>query len=381
MLKFKHLPGLAIAATIAAVAFFVEYLIKNNTAGVVSPLVIAVVLGALISNLGLLPENCRIGLGFAARNLLRLGIVLLGLQLSFSQVRELGAPGLALVIVVVAATFTGTQWLGKKMGLSSGLSLLVATGFSICGASAIAAMRPVSDADDDDMAYAIALVTICGTLAIFLLPAIGEIIGFSGAQFGSWVGASVHDVAQTVATAASGNDDAQDAAIVVKLTRVMLLAPLVAGVSFARRRKLIRTHTTQPDRSQAKLPPVVPLFILGFIAAVTVNSAFNLPNSVLADAKTIEKSLLACALVGLGAGVDARKLRRVGSRPLALGLISWVLIATLSAIGVALLNISLQSTGSSSPVATLYIAPATFIDFGKIAYLRMLSTSAANAAR
>lgn len=340
MLKFKHLPGLAIAASIAAVAFVVEYLIKNNTAGVVSPLVIAVVLGALISNLGMLPENCRIGLGFAARNLLRLGIVLLGLQLSFSQVRELGAPGLALVIVVVAATFTGTQWLGKKMGLSPGLSLLVATGFSICGASAIAAMRPVSDADDDDMAYAIALVTICGTLAIFLLPAIGEIIGFSGAQFGSWVGASVHDVAQTVATAASGNDDAQDAAIVVKLTRVMLLAPLVAAVSFTRRRKLSHTNITDSKTQKAKLPPVIPLFIVGFIAAISINSSFNLPSEFLSNVKWLEKSLLACALVGLGAGVDARKLRRVGTRPLALGLISWILIATLSAIGVGILNIS-----------------------------------------
>ena len=340
MLKFKHLPGLAIAASIAAVAFVVEYLIKNNTAGVVSPLVIAVVLGALISNLGMLPGNCRIGLGFAARNLLRLGIVMLGLQLSFSQVRELGAPGLALVIVVVAATFTGTQWLGKKMGLSPGLSLLVATGFSICGASAIAAMRPVSDADDDDMAYAIALVTICGTLAIFLLPAIGEIIGFSGAQFGSWVGASVHDVAQTVATAASGNDDAQDAAIVVKLTRVMLLAPLVAAVSFTRRRKLSHTNITDSKTQKAKLPPIVPLFIVGFIAAISINSSFNLPSEFLSNVKWLEKSLLACALVGLGAGVDARKLRRVGTRPLALGLISWILIATLSAIGVGILNIS-----------------------------------------
>ena len=340
MLKFKHLPGLAIAASIAAVAFVVEYLIKNNTAGVVSPLVIAVVLGALTSNLGWLPENCRIGLGFAARNLLRLGIVLLGLQLSLSQVRELGAPGLALVIVVVAATFVGTQWLGKKMGLSPGLSLLVATGFSICGASAIAAMRPVSDADDDDMAYAIALVTICGTLAIFLLPAIGELIGFSGAQFGSWVGASVHDVAQTVATAASGNDDAQDAAIVVKLTRVMLLAPLVAAVSFTRRQKLNRTIATDSKTQKAKLPPIVPLFVVGFIAAISINSSFNLPSEFLSNVKWLEKSLLACALVGLGAGVDARKLRRVGSRPLALGLISWILIATLSALGVAVLNIS-----------------------------------------
>ena len=340
MLKFKHLPGLAIAASIAAVAFVVEYLIKNNTAGVVSPLVIAVVLGALISNLGLLPDECRVGLGFAARNLLRLGIVLLGLQLSFSQVRELGAPGLVLVIVVVAATFTGTQWLGKKMGLSPGLSLLVATGFSICGASAIAAMRPVSDADDDDMAYAIALVTICGTLAIFLLPAIGEIIGFSGAQFGSWVGASVHDVAQTVATAASGNDDAQDAAIVVKLTRVMLLAPLVAAVSFTLRRKLSQTNITDSKTQKAKLPPIVPLFIIGFIAAISINSSFNLPSELVSNVKWLEKSLLACALAGLGAGVDIKKLRRVGTRPLALGLISWMLIATLSAIGVGILDIS-----------------------------------------
>ncbi len=328
------------AAAFATIAFILESLVKNNTPVVVSPLVIAVVLGALISNLGFLSETCRIGLSFSARNLLRLGIVLLGLQLSFAQVSELGVPGLALVIIVVTITFLGTQWLGRKMGLSDGLSLLVATGFSICGASAIAAMRPVSDADDDDMAYAIALVTICGTLAIFTLPTVAEFINFSGVRFGSWVGASVHDVAQTVATAASNNEDAQHAAIVVKLTRVMLLAPLVAGVSFARRRKLNRTLANRPDKSHAKLPPVIPLFIVGFVVAVMINSTFDLPNSLLADFKSLEKSLLACALVGLGANVDVRKLRRVGSRPLALGLISWVLIATLSAVGVALLNIS-----------------------------------------
>ena len=340
MLTTKHLPGLAIAVLIASVAFVVEYVVKNNTPVIVSPLVIAVVLGALISNIGMFPEKSRAGLSFAARNFLRLGIVLLGLQLSFSQVRELGAPGLALVIVVVSITFVGTQWLGKKMGLSSGLSLLVATGFSICGASAIAAMRPVSDADDDDMAYAIALVTICGTLAIFMLPAIGEVIGFSGAEFGSWVGASVHDVAQTVATASSGNADAQNAAIVVKLTRVMLLAPLVAAVSFARYRKLNRANVTNPITQKTKNPPIVPIFIIGFIAAISINSSFNLPSEFLSDVKWVEKSLLACALVGLGAGVDTRKLRRVGTRPLALGLTSWALIATLSAIGVLLLNIS-----------------------------------------
>jgi len=342
MIYKQHLPGLGLVALIATVAFAVESVVKTTTPIVLSPLVVAVVLGGLISNLGLIPDRCRVGLRFAARSLLRLGIVLLGLQLSFSQVRELGAPGLILVVFVVAITFTGTQWLGKKLGLSHGLSLLVATGFSICGASAIAAMRPVSDADDDDMAYAIALVTICGTLAIFLLPAFAEIIGFSGAQFGSWVGASVHDVAQTVATASTGNQETQHAAIVVKLTRVMLLAPMVAGVSFARRRKLASSHidgvdaTATSTATPTKLPPLVPLFVVGFLISISLNSYFDIPKAVLSDAKWVEKSLLASALVGLGAGVDARKLRSIGARPLVLGLISWLLIATLSAIGVAI---------------------------------------------
>ena len=340
MLTIRHLPGLILAAAVATFAFVVESLVKNNTPLVVSPLVVAVVLGALAANLDLLPETCRLGLGFSGRNLLRLGIVVLGLQLSFAQVRELGAPGLILVIVVVAITFAGTQWLGRKMGLSHGLSLLVATGFSICGASAIAAMRPVSDADDDETTYAIALVTICGTLAIFTLPTVAEFINFSGVRFGSWVGASVHDVAQTVATASVGDQEAEQAAIVVKLTRVMLLAPLVAGVSFARRQKLNRTNAPRSINSQTKLPPIVPLFIVGFIAAISVNSIFGLSSSVLDNAKWIEKSLLACALVGLGANVDVRKLRLVGSRPLALGLISWLLIATLSAVGVAIIGIA-----------------------------------------
>ena len=339
MIRKQDIPGLGVVAVVATIAFAVEAVVKTATPIVLSPLVVAGVLGGLISNLGLIPDRCRSGLRFAARSLLRLGIVLLGLQLSFAQVRELGAPGLLLVVFVVAITFVGTQWLGKKLGLSHGLSLLVATGFSICGASAIAAMRPVSDADDDDMAYAIALVTICGTLAIFLLPAFAEIIGFSGAQFGSWVGASVHDVAQTVATASTGNQEAQHAAIIVKLTRVMLLAPMVAGVSFARRRKIARSQMIDENATAnaTKLPPLIPLFVVGFLIAISLNSFFDLPNAVLSDAKWIEKSLLASALVGLGAGVDARKLRSIGSRPLVLGLISWLLIATLSAIGVAIL--------------------------------------------
>ncbi len=263
-----------------------------------------------------------------------MAVVLLGFRLTLSQIGDLGPKGLALVVVVVALTFFGTQWLGRRLGLSRPLSLLVATGFSICGASAIAAMRGVTpDAEDEDVAYAIALVTLCGSLAIFVLPAVGRLIDFHGATLGSWIGASVHDVAQTVATAAQGGPETRTTAIVVKLTRVVLLAPLVAGMSL-----YLRRRGAAPAAGTAR-PPVLPLFVAGFLAAIAIRSTGVLPTRVLADIKTVETVLFAAALVGLGAGVEVAKLRRIGARPLVLGLSSWALIAVASAVGVSVLGL------------------------------------------
>lgn len=326
-------------------AFAIEKFVKSQTPIVLSPLVAAVLMGALLTNLRVLPDIARPGLQYAARRLLRIGIVILGLQLSLSKLADLGVKGLALVLVTTMLTFFGTQWLGKRLGLSPGLRLLVATGFSICGASAIAAMRPVSDADDDDTVYAIGLVTLCGSLAIAILPAIGHALGFDDVRFGTWVGASVHDVAQTVATAASRTSDAaREAAIVVKLTRVVMLAPLVAGVSIWRRRQFAAANATTatgngPGAPTVKRPPILPLFVVGFLAMVMLNSTVDLPTEFLRQAKNLERVLLAAALVGLGAGVDVRKLRAIGPRPLVLGLASWVLIATMTAVGVVALGI------------------------------------------
>ena len=331
----KYVPGIGLAAAAVGIAFAVENLVKRATPVVVSPLVVAVALGAILANARAIPAVCRPGLQFGARRFLRIGIVLLGLQLKAQQIRDLGPRGLLLVVVVVGVTFIGTQKMGRRLGLSDGLSLLVATGFSICGASAIAAMRPQSDADDDDTAYAVGLVTICGTLAILLLPIVGHLIGFSGYRFGAWVGASVHDVAQTVATASSGNKAAQGEAIVVKLTRVVLLAPMVAFVAMQRRHAKLASG----EPADGKRLPLVPLFVVGFLVAIVFNSIVKIPPDTAKILKYIEKALLAAALVGLGAGVDLRKFRSIGLRPLVLGLGSWVMIATLSAIGVVVLNI------------------------------------------
>lgn len=341
MVSTSRLPGLALAAAVVIASLQLEKLVKATTPIVVSPLTIAVLIGALLANLRLLPAACRPGLQYGSRKLLRIGIVLLGLQLSFGDLRRLGGPGIVLVLVVVSITFTFTQWFGRRLGLSDGLSLLVATGFSICGASAIAAMRPVSDADDDDTAYAIALVTLCGSLAIVLLPVIARIIGFHDVRFGSWVGASVHDVAQTVATATTGGAAAKDAAVVVKLSRVILLAPMVAGVHVVRRRRAAANGgpVVSADPTAAPHPPIIPLFVAGFLAAIVCNSTFSIPGRVLVDAKQVEKMLLAGALVGLGAGVEIRRLRQIGHRPLVLGLVSWALIAVLAGVGVTVLHI------------------------------------------
>jgi uncharacterized integral membrane protein (TIGR00698 family) len=323
--KRRDIAGLAVAGAVVVVAFAVH---RRSTA--VSPLVISVAIGVLLTNLGLIGPQMRPGLTFAAKRLLRIGVVLLGTQLAARNVIDLGGPGLIVVLVVVTGTFFGTQWLGRRLGLSAPLSLLVATGFSICGASAVAAMEPLSGAEEEDVTYAIAMVTLCGSLAIAILPLVNRLwLKLDDATFGSWVGASVHDVAQTVAAASAVSDRAREAAVIVKLTRVVLLAPLVAGVSMWRRRK----GAAVPSESR---PPILPLFVVGFLAAIALRSTGWLPKPTIKTLKSVEQILLAMALVGLGTGVQWAKLRKVGGRPLILALASWMFIALVSLVGVKL---------------------------------------------
>jgi uncharacterized integral membrane protein (TIGR00698 family) len=302
----------------------------------VSPLVAALVLGVLIGNMISIPEIFVPGQKFAAKKVLRFGIVLLGTQLALEQVVDLGGRELIVVVGVVALTFLGTLWLGPRLGVSKSLSLLIATGFSICGASAVAAMEGVVEADEEEVTYAIALVTLCGSLAIVLLPLLRNVLGLSDPQlFGSWVGASVHDVAQVIATSSTGGDTAVQAATVVKLSRVVLLAPLVACVSIWVRRSSsgLVAKTKKTDKKHVS---VVPLFVVGFLVMIAVRTTGVIPDNWLSKLKTIEQVCLASALVGLGSDVRIAKLIKVGGRPLLLALISWFGIAVVSLIGVRL---------------------------------------------
>ena len=324
----EAVPGVMVAALATAAAYGVTRWVPG-----LNPSTVAVALGVLVANTGLHRPRLRVGTHLASHRLLRLAVVLLGLQLGVSQLLHLGAGGLAVVLVTVAVTFTGTRLLGRLLGVPPARALLVATGFSICGASAVAAMEEVAGGDETDTSVAIALVTLCGSLAILVLPPLRGPLGLDPSAFGSWVGASVHDVGQTVATA-SRVHGALTSAVVVKLSRVVLLAPLVAGVALARQRRTPQTAGGQ----EARRPPVLPLFVAGFLASIVVASIGILPAAVLDAAKTLQGVLLAAALFGLGTGINLPLLRRTGGRSLLLGLLSWVLVAVVSYVGVRLLT-------------------------------------------
>ncbi|MFF4455695.1 YeiH family protein [Streptomyces goshikiensis] len=323
-------PGLALATGGAVVAWSIHWLVPA-----VPMLTASVVLGIAVAHLPRIRTfvrgTARPGLSLAGRRLMRIGIVLLGLGLGLDQVLRLGWATVAMVVGVVAATFFGTLWLGRKLGLPGDQPLLIATGYSICGASAIGAVSEVSGSDEEDVASSVALVTLCGTLAIAVLPLLQGPLGLSDLAFGRWVGASVHDVGQVVATAQTAGPGALGEAVLVKLMRVALLAPLVAAVAFAvrARRRGVRT-------ASGRRPAPVPLFVAGFLAAAGLRATGVLPEAALEWAHTAQEALLAAALFGLGSAVHLPTLARTGGRAAVLGLGAWVVVAGVSYAGVAL---------------------------------------------
>lgn len=343
-------PGVTLAAAGALLAWGIHAMfpaVPLLTAAVALGIIVAQVPRARKSITGPLAP----GLSVASKKFMRLGIVLLGLKLSLIDIAQLGWFTILLVIVIVLLTFVATFGLGKVARLPRHEPLLIATGFSICGASAIGAMSGAVKAKDSEAATPIALVTLCGTLAIGVLPLFWHPLGMSATQFGHWVGASVHDVGQVVATAQIAGSSALAIAVIIKLTRVLMLAPMVSIAAVVAHRRGVghserevapdtppassvqsTTQKTKPAR-----PAIVPLFIVGFLIAVVIRSFVPLPEFALELAELAQTAFLAMALFGLGTGVRVRELLSTGWRSLVVGLTSWALIAAL-AYGAVLLS-------------------------------------------
>ncbi|MEO0493597.1 MAG: putative sulfate exporter family transporter [Actinomycetota bacterium] len=320
-------PGLIAVAALTAVATAL-----HAAASTISALLIGVLLGALVGNAGLVRPPLQPGFRFAARRILRVGIVLLGLRLSLTDVADLGLVTIIVVVTTVVATFFGTQLLGTRLGLSPDLSLLIATGYSICGASAIVAVEGSTDATEDEVAVSIGLVTLCGTLAIIIIPPLGDLLGLTDRQLGTWIGAGIHDVGQVAAAGSIAGASVLAVAVVVKLTRVSLLAAVVTWVNLAR-----RSGTGDDAEADAPAQPILPLFIVGFLTMVAVRSTDLLGDTIIDATREIEGILLTAALVGLGAGVQAQRIRALGPAPLLVGLLAWLLVGGVSLAATAAL--------------------------------------------
>lgn len=319
-------PGLALCVVAVAIAMTVKTFVP-----VVSPLVVAIVAGIALTNLVRLPESTAPGITFAAKKLLRLGIVFLGLQLVLGDVLALGVPMLAVIVCIVVGGIFGTVLMGRLLRMPTAQTLLIACGFSICGAAAVAGVGGVTDSDEEDVVTAVALVVIFGTLMIPVIPFAGQALGLGPELTGIWAGGAIHEIAQVVAAGGIVGGGALAVAVIVKLARVLLLAPVVAVLS-------VRQRRVSASSSAGSRPAIVPLFIVGFLAMTTIRSTLDVPDLALEAGAFAQTALLSAAMFALGCGVKIRNLLHVGIRPFILATTSTVLVATIAAAGIILVH-------------------------------------------
>lgn len=313
------MPGLGLISAFVFVAFEI-----NKLQSAISPLALCVLFGFMAANFATWPSWAEAGTKLASKKIMRIGVALLGFQLSVAALRAIGFKGVATVFLVVTFTIFGILALSKVFGMTGDLGLLIGVGFGVCGATAVAAIRPQTKATEEETSYAIALISLCGTLSIAVLPFLGHLMNLSTATFGAWTGAAVHDVGQVIATASIWNQDAISAAIVVKLARVCLLAPIVLILSIRHRRYLNATNQTNVTNEKV---PIIPFFVLGFILVAIFHNSVTLPSRLNEDIVLTSKLLLGAGLVALGSSVRWKNIRAIGSKPLIMGLIAWVIVA------------------------------------------------------
>ncbi|MGN6771595.1 MAG: YeiH family protein [Rhizobiaceae bacterium] len=321
-MAFGLAPGLLLTMAIAGLAYVLRKVPGIDT---FSPMILAILLGILFHNIVGTPARAKGGVVFSLRRILRLAIILLGLQLTASQVAAVGGTGIGIIVVTLIATFTLTKAMGRVLGVERKLAELIAAGTSICGASAVIATNTVTEGSDEDVAYAVACVTVFGTLSMFLYPALGTLIHLDMHHYGLWAGSSIHEIAQVVAAAFQHGKEAGDFGTIAKLSRVMLLAPLVMTLGIIAVRRGAGASGAKAGR---KTP--MPWFVLGFIAMIGVNSLGVIPADATHAVTPVTTFLLTMALAAMGLETDIRKLRAKGVRPLALGALSWVFISCFS---------------------------------------------------
>lgn len=297
------IPGVFVCAVITAVAFVLAALQEAAIDhAVLEPLVLSLILGLLVRMAWTPPAHVAKGISFAGKQLLEFAIVILGLTLNLGAIVDAGWKLIVAVLLLVSMTLVVGIAVGKAMGLSIKLATLIAVGNAICGNSAIAAVAPVIRAKKEDVAAAIALTAVWGVGVVLVLPLLVPLLGLSDERFGTVAGLSVYAVPQVLAATFSVSAVAGQVGSLVKLTRVIMLGPVVALFAWFYRDEA--EATDKPGFSK-----FLPWFVIGFFLCAAIRTAGWVPDSLVDPATNLSRVLTAVAMAGLGLGVDIRAIR------------------------------------------------------------------------
>lgn len=285
----------------------------------ISPLIVGILMGAVIGNVAgaHLPSSWGDGITFSAKKILRLAIILYGFRITFAQIADVGMAGFVLDVLMVSLTlfigiFVGTRWLG----MDKETAIMTSCGAAICGAAAVVATEPVVKAEAHQTAIAVATVVIFGTIAMFLYPLVYRtgIVPMTEDIFGIYIGASVHEVAHVVGAGEAVSAATANTAVIVKMTRVMLLAPALLAIGWF----LNRQESKETD---AKTALVIPWFAVGFVAVAGFNSLGLLGEGLVQQLIDLDTFLLTMAMTALGLSTVVSKFKGIGWKPIQLALV------------------------------------------------------------
>ena len=318
---WHFVPGLALTAALTGAALWAGSFPAIAGAGF-SALTLAILFGMVVGNT-VYPkiwQPCDGGVIFAKQHLLRLGIILYGFRLTFAQIADVGVSGILIDVLTLSSTFFIACFLGQKVfGLDKHTSWLIGAGSSICGAAAVLATEPVVKAEASKVTVAVATVVIFGTIAIFLYPAMYPLLAhwFTPETYGIYMGSTMHEVAQVVAAGHAINPDAENAAVIAKMLRVMMLAPFLLFLA-------ARVKQLTPAGNGEKSKITIPWFAILFIVVAVFNSFHLLPKTVVDMLVTLDTVLLAMAMAALGLTTHVSALKKAGAKPLLMALLLFV---------------------------------------------------------
>lgn len=327
--------GILFVAFIAAVATAISLLAPIQKLGL-SGLVIGIVLGMVYANINFLktPTSWQEGITFSAKKILRFAIVLYGFRITFQEIASVGMDGFLVSIIMLGSTFLIGSFVGIKLfRMDKDTSFLNASGASVCGAAAVLATEPVLKSEEYKAAIAVSMVVLFGTLAMFLYPLLyttlfQDATGYlhmTPQEFGIYVGGTIHEVAQVIAVPfaiPNHPEDMANSAVIVKMTRVMMIAPLLILLGIY----LSLTRTKKESTEKIKL--IIPWFAVYFIGVAGFNSLQLVPKSIVENINMLDTFLLTMAMVALGMGTKFANFKTAGAAPFytALMMFLWLVV-------------------------------------------------------